>query len=55
VYSSNTGLQGCRNSTSIEGYRVTGVVQVYNGYRRSTGVQVYRNSTAYRATGDVLW
>jgi hypothetical protein len=35
------GVVHCyRSSTGVQGYRCTGVVQVFNGYRRSTGVQV---------------
>jgi hypothetical protein len=31
-------VTGCRNSTGVRG---TGVVEVFNGFRRSTGVQTY--------------
>jgi len=32
---------GLRGAGVVHGYRGTGVVEVFNGFRRSTGVQTY--------------
>jgi hypothetical protein len=50
--------QGCR-SAEVQGYRGTGVVEVFNDFGRSTGIQVYMNSRGvvqgYMCSSVVLW
>jgi len=44
-YSTGLMVSGVGGAGVVQGYRGTGVVEVFNGFRRSTGVQTYMRCT----------
>jgi hypothetical protein len=56
VFRAKVVLQGYTVAGIVQGYSDTVLVQVYNGYRRSRGVQDLKSSRRqYRCTDVVQW